>query len=221
MKMNRLKISMGTVLMVLTFFASCTKDNLTGEGAIVTKTRDLKEFSKVELSGLRYAEIIHSNKSMVEITGYENLIPVFESNVNNGCLVFKYPNFTSVKNDNITLKIYTKSLSNINLSGKTEMVIGNGFVGNIFQANLSGSSVLRIGEGKFELFDISSSGESKVYARDFETIKAQVDISGRSFIEVKTISDLNIKISGEGEVHYWGNPTVSTKISGNGKTIKH
>jgi hypothetical protein len=221
MKMKRLEIKMGSLLMVLTLFASCSKDTLTGEGAIVTKTRELREFSKVELSGIRSAEIISSDKSMVEITGYENLIPVFESNVNNGGLAFKYPNLTRVKNDNITLKIYTKTLSNLIMSGETKVIIGSGFVGNTLEANLSGSSDLRIGDGRFERFEISSSGESKVYARDLATKSARVNISGRSFIEVKAMLDLSIVISGAGEVHYWGNPTVSSQISGSGKAVKH
>jgi hypothetical protein len=219
--MKRLASTLYTLVITSILLTGCTKDSLTGEGSVVTKSRSLSAFTSVDISGMRYAEIIYSDKSMVEITGYENLVPVFESNVKNGSLSFKYPNFTKVKNDNIKLKIYTPVLNKIRLSGSTEVVIGDGFEGQSFEANLSGLSKLSIENSQYEFFDVFSSGNSKVLAKDFIANRIKVDISGNGYLEVNAISELAIKISGNGEVHYWGNPAVSTKISGSGKAVKH
>lgn len=221
MKMNLLKRLIATSFVLIFGLTACTKEKLTGEGSVVTEKRNVARFSKVELSGFRQAEIVYSNSYMVEVTGYENLIPIFMTEVSNDRLILKYPNFTKVNNDNITLKIYTNNLSRVDVSGHSNIKIGNGFVLDRLQTNLSGSSEIYVGEGTCKEFAIHSSGESQIYARNFKSEQADITLSGHSFLEIYVTQKLSANISGEGEIHFWGNPVVKAKISGNGKTIKH
>jgi hypothetical protein len=219
--MKRLAITLNTLMLASAIFTGCTKDTLKGEGTIVTETRELPNFTMVEISGNRYAEIIPAAESKVEITGYENLVPAYEAKVSNGKLYFEYPNRHNVRRDNIQLKIYTPTIAKIRMSGQTEVKMADGFTGQNFEANLSGDGKLTTGTGNFETTGIFTSGNAKVYAANLTSNNVQVDVSGNGYIEVKANNQLNINISGNGEVHYWGTPAVTTKISGSGKAIKH
>jgi hypothetical protein len=221
MKMKRIVISLSTLIIASAFFTGCTKETLKGEGNIITESRELSDFTMVEISGERYAEIIPANKQRVELTGYENLVAAYEAKVINGKLSFEYPDHCNVLRDNIKMKIYTSSIHKIAMSGHTEVKVADGFSGQQFDAQLSGNSHLTIGTGNFETSGFFTSGNAKVYASNLASNKAQVDVSGNGYIEVKAKDQLSIRISGNGEVHYWGNPAVSSSISGNGKTVKH
>jgi Putative auto-transporter adhesin, head GIN domain len=202
-------------------FSSCTKEVLRGEGSITTETRNLAAFSAIEIAGNRQAEIILSTESKVEITGYQNLVAAYKSNVSNGQLRFDYHNCTKVQNDNISLKIYTPSLSSINMSGNADVKMGGNFSGNYFEAMLSGNGILRMQGGNFSTVKLNSSGSAKVYASAVVSNQANVFVSGNGYMEVQATKALDVRISGNGEVHYWGNPTVSSNISGNGKIVRH
>jgi hypothetical protein len=219
--MKRLVNTLHTFILSTILLTGCSKDILKGEGDIVMESRQVSDFTMVEISGNRFAEIIPSAESKVEITGYENLIPAFESRVINGKLYFDFPNHYNVRRDNIKLKIFTPVVGKLRLSGQTEVTITDGFNGQVFEAQLSGNGKLTTGTGNFETIGIFTSGNSRVYARNLTGNKVQVDVSGNGYIEVKAKAQLAVNISGNGEVHYWGTPAITTKISGNGKAIKH
>jgi len=202
-------------------FSSCNKEVLRGEGSITAETRSLPAFTAIEVSGNRQAEIILSAESKVEITGYQNLVPAYQSHVSNGKLRFEFNNYHNVKNDNISLKIYTPSVSAISMSGNTEVQVSENFSADYFEAFLSGNGTLRMHGGNFNQLKLHTSGSAKVYASAVLSKQSNISVSGNGYLEVQASKTLDVHISGNGEVHYWGNPTVSSSISGNGKIVKH
>jgi len=200
---------------------SCSKDVLKGDGTIRTETRALTSFTSVDISGNRNVEIIKSDTKKVEVTGFDNLIGSYESKVDNGTLTFGFVNHWRVKNDNISLKIYTPDFSEIRLSGNNTVTIGAGFNLNDFEASMSGNGKLYFSDGTVNNLTIKSSGNGETHASNLVSQYVRVEISGNGTAEVNAVKTLSVRISGNGEVHYWGNPEVNSSISGNGKTIKH
>ena len=200
---------------------SCSKDVLKGDGPIRTETRTLTSFTSVDISGNRNIEIIKSDVKKVEVTGYENLVSSYESKIENGTLTFGFVNHWRVKNDNISLKIYTPDFSEIHLSGNNHVTIGAGFNLSDFEASMSGNGKLFFTEGTVNNLTIKSSGNGETHADKLVAQNVRVEISGNGTAEVQAVKTLSVRISGNGEVHYWGNPAVSSSISGNGKTVKH
>ncbi len=200
---------------------SCSKDVLKGDGPIRTETRTLTSFTSVDISGQRNVEIIKSDTKKVEVTGYDNLVDSYESKVDNGTLTFGFLNHLRVKNDNISLKIYTPDFSEIHLSGNNIVTISEGFTLNDFEASMSGNGKLYFKGGTANNLLVKSSGNGETYADNLVTQNVQVEISGNGTTEVQAVKTLSVRISGNGEVYYRGDPTVTTKISGNGKVIKH
>jgi len=205
----------------LLMLQSCSKDVLKGDGPVRSETRTLTTFSSIDISGNRDVEIIKSDTRKVEVTGYENLVGSYESKVDNGTLTFGFVNHWRVRNDNISLKIYTPDFSEIHLSGNNTVNIGAGFNLDEFKASMSGNGKLLFSEVTVNNLTIKSSGNGETHAEKLISQHVRVEISGNGMAEVQAVKTLSIRISGNGEVHYWGNPEVSSSISGNGKTVKH
>ncbi|MCU0334129.1 MAG: DUF2807 domain-containing protein [Chitinophagaceae bacterium] len=207
-------------LTLLVGTTACQKDALRGEGNTVTETRAVAAFNAVEISGNRQVEIIKSNESKVEITGYQNLVAAYSAHVSNGRLRFEFPDHTRVRNDNIRLKIYTPSLSSMVLSGNNTVQVSNGFIGTSMECRLSGSGEVNFSGGLFTNLAINISGSGTVNAQAATATHGRVDISGNATIEVRATETLRVAISGDGEVYYHGNPVLTQQISGRGRIVK-
>lgn len=200
---------------------SCSKDVLVGDGPNRTETRELASFRHIDVSGNRHVEIVKSDVYKVEVTGYENLTVAFQSKVENGYLSFGYLNHWRVKNDNISLKIYSPDLSGMHISGNNEVSIGTGFNFNDLEVSMTGNGKLFFGACTANNFKIKSNGNGETFAEKLHAQNIRVEINGNGLAEVHATKTLSVKIIGNGEVHYWGDPQVAANISGNGKTIRH
>jgi Putative auto-transporter adhesin, head GIN domain len=205
------------IFMALTLLlSSCTKDMLRGNGDKKIEVRSMPEFTSVDLSGMREAEIILSNESKVELSGYANLVNNMETIVSSGHLYFRYPNHQNIKNDNVKLRIYTKNLEGIFQSGSTKVIISEGFHLDVFTVYQSGNSHLEIAGGSANRFVAEGSGNSKIFAKAFNAKKVELELSGNSYTEVAPSELLKVHASGRVRVKYWGTP-ASTEVQTSGE----
>ncbi len=75
-------------------------------------------------------------------------------------------------------------------------------------------------KGKAEGAAIALSGSAELGARDFAASDAKIVASGSSRMEIRAARSLDVTLSGSGELRYWGNPSVSTRVSGSGRVSK-
>ena len=223
--MKKTTIQFGTFILfalaTLTFTA-CQKDLLSGHGSTITEVRTLSDFQKVMVSGKPDVQIIKSNESKIEVTGYANLVSAYRTDVSNGQLRADYRNATVIRNDNISLKIYTKDLSLVDVSGKVEVDIFGAFSGDHFTAKLSGDTRLKVNDNAtYQSVRFELSGLSRVFAKNIAAQEASASCSGETLIELTASQKLTVNISGKSDVHYWGNPAnVEEHISGLGKLFR-
>jgi hypothetical protein len=81
----------------------------------------------------------------------------------------------------------------------------------------SGGAFLR---GSADRADISLSGSADLGARDFAVRDARIRASGSSHMEIRATRSLDASLSGSGGLRYWGDASVTTRISGSGKVTK-
>lgn len=189
--------------------SSCTKEMLRGNGDKKIEMRSLPAFTTVHFSGIREAEIILSDVSKVELSGYANLVNNMESRVSSGHLYFSYPNHYNIKNDNVKLKIYTSSLDGVYQSGATRVKIGEGFHLDVLSVYQSGNSHLEMAGGTANRLVADGSGNSKIFAKTFQAKKVELELSGNSFAEVTATDLLKVHASGKVRVKYWGTPAAT------------
>jgi hypothetical protein len=105
----------------------------------------------------------------------------------------------------------------VSLSGSGQIEL-DAFAPTI-RADLTGSGrIILNGEAGHEIIRISGSGKYRGY--DMEVNSADINISGSGDAEVSVEEYLDVDIQGSGNVFYYGNPQVTSKVTGSGKVIK-
>ena len=200
--------------------ASCTKERITGSGAIVTEGRNAAFFTKVNTSGSTDVHITQGINFKVEVKGYSNLVPYMETKVTNNTLEIGYKNNVNVKNDNTEVFVTMPLLESVNTSGSSNIDVKGIFSGSTtLTASVSGSGNIDIEQGNAQQFKSTISGSGNIRAFGFLAQQADVLISGSGSTEVSAATNLKVNISGSGTVYYKGQPVIETSISGSGKVV--
>jgi hypothetical protein len=104
----------------------------------------------------------------------------------------------------------------VNVSGYGDLEFGR-IEANDLKVNISGRGEFK-GEGLAETQDISISGSGEYQAPDLASQSAKVVISGQGNATLRVAENLDITISGVGQVNYYGRPKLRQVISGMGKS---
>jgi hypothetical protein len=205
----------------IVFLSSCTKERITGSGSSSSEHRSINGFTSVQMSGSTNVIVKQGNSFDVQVQGYNNLLPYFETRVSNGVLLLGYKNNVNVDNDNIQVTVTLPVLSGLSILGSGDMqAIGNFTGSSTMEAKISGSGNILIEQGITENFYCTISGSGNIQAFGLQSRKAETNSSGSGSIQLSTTDELKVRISGSGDVYYKGNPAVSVQISGSGKVVK-
>lgn len=201
---------------LLLVFSSCTK-TITGEGPSATEIRQVVSFNKIRLNGSGNIEIVQGNTQQVTITGYSNLLEIYQSVVKDGELSLGFERRKNIRNDNIKTKIEIPDLQSVNINGSGDVVI-NGFLqGTSLNAQINGSGRIRISSSAFNSMTCHINGSGDIFAAAIPAKTSEATISGSGFIELNCTQQLKIRISGSGTVDYYGSPPATDiSISGSG-----
>lgn len=216
---------MKTKISVLAFaailaFSSCSKEHIKGNGTTVTETRTVSGFSKIDASGSSKVYITQGAVFKVEVKGYSNLLPYYETKQVNNTLQLGYKQNANVKNDNIEVYVTLPILTGLELEGSGDIHTAGVFAGNAtFEAKISGSGNIYFSNGTTNQYNATISGSGNIYTLDMVTDKADIDISGSGSTEITALTQLKVKIAGSGNVYYRGTPVITTNISGSGAVL--
>ncbi len=237
MNTRPMKVSMG--IAVLTLLASaCGIVPIFGSRHLITETRQVSDFERVEISGGGSLEIIQDGTESLTIVTDDNIMPYVTSEVSAGLLRvgmdFGVRTFLPSK---MHVSLHVKDLSAISTSGSWN-VTSSSIQGNALSIEISGTgdvvideltvneldaavsgsgSIDLTGEAKTEIINISGSG--KITTGDFRAQDVTVSISGTGNGTVWATHTLTVEVSGSGKVNYYGSPQVSFNQSGSGKVI--
>lgn len=216
------------VLIAITFLAlssaACNQEHrLRGEGDTITETRSISSFDKVDADGDVQVDVYPSTSNSIEVTGYANLVPVYETRVLGRTLRLKFEDrYWNIKHNNIRVKLYTSHVEQISMNGSGKITVHPGIPSDNLEMTINGSGNINIENNVFDVLRVRINGSGDVDAREGKADNVHAEISGSGKIEVTANERLDAKINGSGNIHYWGNPaTVNTDINGSGKITRH
>lgn len=218
--MKNLILILTTASLALT---SCNKKPIRGEGSTRSDTRKLADFNAISANGSSNVDVIASNENKVVVTGYENLIPVYETDVRNGTLTLEFDSkYINVRNNNIRVTVYTDGFSSFHINGSGDGKIGANINTTELEAEINGSGDISVSFGNYNKIRNRVNGSGSINSKDAVGRDVFAEISGSGDIDVTATNYLSAHISGSGTIDYWGNPEgVDTDISGSGKVRKH
>lgn len=213
-------ISVIISLAAILTFPSCTKERIRGNGPITTETRNVSGFTSVSVAGSTNVYITQGAVFKVEVKGYSNLLPYFETKVVNNTLQLGFKQNVNVKNDNTDVYITMPALNGLQLAGSGNISTSGAFNGNTdFNVRIDGSGNIHFGTGSTQNFYSVIAGSGSIYAIGMISDKADVNTSGSGNTEITALSELKVTIAGSGNVYYGGTPLISTQISGSGAVL--
>ncbi len=208
------------IVSVVLSLVSCSKERVSGNGPTITETRNVSNFTAVSASGSSNVYITQGAFFKVEVKGYSNLVPYYETKLVNNTLQLGYKQDVNVKNDNTEVFITLPVLNGLSVFGSANISTTGTFTGNIdFNASISGSGNISISAGAAQNFFASIAGSGNINALNFMADKAETTTSGSGNTEITASNQLKVKITGSGNVYYRGTPVITTNISGSGAVI--
>ena len=160
----------------------------------------------------------------VRLTGYQNLVSAFKTDVSNKRLYLEYDDqYVNIRHDNLKLTVYTTDMTVFTLNGSGDVAIPQGANTTYLELKINGSGNIRMNGGDtLQTLKIKVNGSGNVYTRDTDARNAEASISGSGDITLTVHEMLDARISGSGNINYWGNPpTVKVDITGSGDVRKY
>jgi len=227
------------IMLLLILAASCTGlvDGVSGNGNVISETREVAGFSKISAGGAFDIFLEQGTMEALTIDADENLLPLINTNVSNG--VLEISSDRPIRNaSTLNVFITIKDISVIDVSGAcsitskntlnlTDLVLeGSGatFVdlalnSRNFSADLSGANEVRV-SGETDIFSLELSGASKIRAFDFVAREVKLQASGAADAHVHATEYLNAQATGAASISYMGSPSIDQRISGAGSIRK-
>lgn len=183
-----------------------------GSGNVVTETRDVDEFSRIECSGAFDVHVTVGEEQSVTLTFDDNLMDNIETRVRRGTLVLdSRGSYRSRHNCRVVISV--RSLEEISSSGSGNMIV-EGVRGETFECTVSGSGSMEI-SGEVARVEATVSGSGDIDLRDLKAEDASAAVSGSGDIAIFASERFEGSVSGSGDISYYGNPS-QTRIREHG-----
>ena len=208
------------VLTAILAFSSCTRERIRGQGSVISEIRNISGFTEISTEGSTNIHIMQGSSFKVELRGYSNLLPYYDTKLVNNTLQLGYRKDVNVKNDNTELYITMPAITGLSLAGSGNISTSGVFAGvPDFHARVTGSGNIEFSSGTATNFYSTIDGSGNIRALNLQADKAETNTTGSGDTEITANTQLKVRISGSGNVYYRGSPVISTNITGSG-TVK-
>lgn len=174
-----------------------------GSGNVVTENRDLSGFNGVEVGGVFKVEIVAGKEYSVEVEADDNLVPLINTEVEDGVLKIGTEKSISKKSA-LKIRISAPNIETLDTSGVSGITL-SGVKNSALSIQSSGASKINV-EGATGNLTIDVSGASVVDAVGLQATNAKVRASGASKITVNASNEIDADLSGASKVRYAGDP---------------
>ena len=203
-------------------------------GIIMSQSYELSNFNGIKLlgrgdilltQGQEYSVLIDANKEILD----KLIVKVEDNN-----LIVDERGLFYLNADPIKIYVTMPEVERVLISGSGDILGQNKISSENLEISISGSGDVDLnldveklttrisgsgdvnyrGSAKEHNFYVSGSGE--LHSFDLETEVSNIRVSGSGNSEVFAIEDLDVHISGSGDVFYKGDPKISQSVSGSG-----
>lgn len=210
----RMKYKILFVLLVSTLFVSCKLTGIKGNGDLITETRAIEDFIKLDVSGNFDVEVIVGKPLSLEIVAESNLMKYIKTKVKNNTLYILTKENLRPRED-LKIIVSVSKLEAIECSGVND-VIAQGVNSDKFEIDLSGAASINISGSANRLY-IDVSGAADLLAKELITEDVRIDVSGAANAEIYANNSCDADVSGAGYIELYGNAQdVNMNISGAG-----
>jgi hypothetical protein len=236
--MNTKKLCLVSLLtMAVLLLSACSTTR--GSGNLITESRNVSDFERVDLSGSGEVIIIQGEEESLTVETDDNVMPYVTTNVRKGTLYLSMNpgpnNYAAPTRLRFTLQV--KNLTGLDVSGSGSIAVetlatdrldsdisGSGSIeideltADQLNVDISGSGNLQVA-GNVAHATLNVGGSSRVRAEDLRGGVIEIQADGSSATTVWAIEALDVALGGSSSVRYYGDPALTSSTSGS-STIK-
>jgi len=208
-----------------------------GSGKMITETRKVTSFDKINISGGFDVIIKQDTAETLSITADDNLMDAIKNDVSGNKLEVKTKG-SVCSSGKLVINISLRDLSKIETSGAVNVTSGGKITTKDLAIDASGASKITLdlssnnitttGSGSTELnltgqassHSVSFSGSGSLNAPDFVVAKYTIESSGASHCKINVLNELNVSSTGVSDIEYRGNPTKIHEDKSGASTLK-
>lgn len=206
-------------LTAIFLFAQCDTGTI-GKGNIVTEKREVAPFRALNSDAVAEITLIQDSAASLEIKGYENIVPLIRTSVENGELMIETKNHIRIiGKQHVEVIVHAPSLDKLELHGVGNISSQGNFNFGKIEMNLSGVGSIDV-SGQATTAILTTSGAGSIHCKNLLSDSTLAVTSGVGSIECNAIKFLKATVSGVGSITYTGNPVVEKSVSGVGSVNK-
>lgn len=206
--MSRLRQPSGIGLLVAALLlAGCTR----GEGPVLTQSRNLEPFSRVEVGSGIHLAIRFGPAEPIVVHAQANIQDKVRTGVRNGVLQVE-ANGDIVVADPVVIDVVIPALEAVSLSGGAQVDV-TGLAAEAMDIALSGGARATM-TGAAGSLTLTARGGSAASLEGLATETVSVDLDGGSSAEVTATGVVSGSASGGAQLHVSGGGSVSVDTSG-------
>ncbi|MCT4629697.1 head GIN domain-containing protein [Winogradskyella sp.] len=229
--------SITVIALMLSVSTACAQwKKKKGDGNITTITRTTGDYEGLKAAGPMDFKLVQGKEGNITIKGDANLMEYIVTKIKDGKLIVKIKDGVNIRpTKTIVVTVPYESISSVSLAGSGDIdnsgtiktddfkvaIAGSGDINLNIESNTTESSIA--GSGDIELRGSTKDLTAKIAGSggfdgtNLDSINVSVKIAGSGDADVVCNGELNVRISGSGDVNYSGTPTSkNTKISGSG-----
>ncbi|MBQ9192658.1 MAG: DUF2807 domain-containing protein [Bacteroidales bacterium] len=228
--MKRILYMAATVLLCTSCFHVNTnwkggKDSIKGEGPVVSKSFDLKDFDRIVINGHADATFTQSDTYEVTLRAQENIFSYVDFRVEGTTLILETKEKRSVRSTEYDVTVKAPALSRIEVNGAADFDIPAGLTcDGDFQIEVNGAGDLSFHAVRCNDLSIMVNGaaDADLKAIDVQRLKVEVNGAGDVNVDGKA-GAADLSVNGAGDIDATGlqvSGEVNKRASGLAK-IKH
>lgn len=229
-------IALGILAVLTLSTTSCVDKVVKASNNFIKKEIHTSNFQNIQLYGSIDATYVQGAQSGVEIYGPDNIVPLIETDIDNGSLTIKYKDHITILDaKKVEVKVISNDLSVINIFGSGDISLPNGIKqtnglelsvsgsGNIsgkgiqvkkLSVNIQGSGNASLQDIKSERYSVEVLGSGDAFLRDIRSEKCSARILGSGNIDLSGVTgNANFEIAGSGDINAAKLQTVNVKAS--------
>ena len=217
MKLLLMLLLMLTTMIIIISCYSVNK--IKGSGNIISESRELTNFSSINLLGSIDISINSSDEYNCTVVGDDNLIPYIKTEVvNNNLQISINNNYSST--EELAVNVNASEYDEVSISGSGDINIID-FKNDNLSLNINGSGNITA-NGKVQTFIATISGSGNIVSTELISKSATITIDGSGDAKIWATDSISSQINGSGNIEYYGNPiNVKSKINGSGNIISN
>ena len=192
------------------------KNAIKGEGPVITKSFDLKDFDQIVINGHADAVFTQSDTYEVTLRAQENVFDYVNYRVEGTTLILEMKDKRTVRSTEFDLTIKAPALKNLQVNGAADFDIPAGLVSDDdLKIEVNGAGDLTFKAVRCNNLSIQVNGAADVDLTDIDVQNLKVDVNGAGDVIVEgNAADASLSVNGAGDID-------ATNLKVSGKVSKH